>query len=94
MIIICNNIVLDKLPSFCSMDVCDCAVIVEGVKAASRSTAGSSSSEAIFNAICSISSPKVLLVSTASGLKPPSAAELPVINFNTIISGFHKRKLK
>jgi hypothetical protein len=61
------------------MEVCDCAVIVDGVRAASKSTAGSSNSDAIFKAICSISSPKVLLVSTASGLNPPSAAELPAM---------------
>jgi hypothetical protein len=61
------------------MEVCDCAVIVDGVRAASKSTAGSSNSDAILRAICSISSPKVLLVSGPSGLNPPSAAELPVM---------------
>jgi hypothetical protein len=68
------------------MEVCDCAVIVDGVRAASKSTGGSSNSDAILRAICSISSPKVLLVSTASGLNPPSAAELPAMsNFHFYI---------
>jgi len=44
-------------------------VMVEGATAASKSTGCSSKVDASLRAICMMSSPKVLLESTASGLK-------------------------
>jgi hypothetical protein len=61
------------------MEICDCAVIVDGVWAASISTAGSSNPDTIFRVICGISSLKSVACATASVLNTPSAAELNVM---------------